>query len=536
MDSIVLCDNCQYDFLPKDSRPLFPILDNLNDLLRSNQLPSRTDAEKEQSYIEAEGRELARCEQEITRLHNALAKLETHRNAVAERIKRFHSWHSPIRRLPVEVLEKILGLVCAPESGGYALDFRRRGSIRAPVLALTHVSHWLRAVASASPSLWSSIRIELSYYKATEDRMIQFESLLALYLSNSKNHPLHLINLCYYHPHNASVTKVLTPHIPRVARLDLVGPETLQTLYDHLPEWLGNAPHTAPILSDIKIYCSHLDLNKLPCHQLRVLEVVDIVDASSIAPVLKHCTNLHSLILHLPDTGSTQALDTEARIEMPSLQQLSITVDRALGLSLLLRPLVLPSLSSFRLVSSKDALSLAPVTDLICRSKCHLNAFAVETQRKSSIPSAELDDFLRSCPSLSRLEANLPISGGGATKPGEFMCKLLDALASLSVSSSESDMQGIPFPSSGVVYLSIYEHGYSLDAQIVDKILRQLEARTGALNNYREKVPVLRWKWDLWFETLWERVPDVMEEFNTRIENLAKNGLMCSIRSKGPLY
>ncbi|KAK7023379.1 hypothetical protein VNI00_016794 [Paramarasmius palmivorus] len=473
------------------------------------------------SYIEAESLELAKCEKEIARLNDALAKLEAHRVDLVERIERHRSWFSPIRRLPVEILVNILAFVFTPESGTFALDVGLR-PISAPVLAFTHVSHHWRVVINASPSLWSLIRLRLPYGRINGDQIDQIQSLLIHYLTKSRDHPLHLVNFhCAGYLQDGQINpipRLLAPHIPRIAGFDLRGdvdypPES------RIPKWLADSLRNdiVPKLSDMTIYHAFPEYRILPCHQLRVLKIV-CTDPWPLEPVpLEICNNLHSLTLHL---FSPSRHEMEDLVEIPSLRRLEIAYCRHADKPAFNLPqFVLPSLSSFRISSYNDSRSLELVTDLVRRSGCHLEEFTMEIRSgRYNVTDVDLRNFLTSCPELSHFEVVVADPSRKNMHPGAFVCQLLDVLSP--VSSYQT-----PIPSPKLSYVIASERWSTLDPETVDVLLGKLEARIGALKDYRARVPVPRWKWDLRFGALPECAPDVLEGFRSRIEKLAKSGL-----------
>ncbi|KAK7023373.1 hypothetical protein VNI00_016788 [Paramarasmius palmivorus] len=477
------------------------------------------DIQQARSYIDAESRELAKCEKEITRLYNALAELEAHRTAVLERIKRCRSWLSPIRRLPPELLAQIFALVCTPEFGVYSLDFRLRRTIlcTTPTLALTHVSHHWRVTASASARLWSSIRFTLSH-KLSEAQTFRVRSLLKLYLTNSRDHALHLTDLCYYPHHESPISNLLSHAISRIAKLDLVE-ELGVTMPTHsrLPQWLVDALRTAPQLYHVKLHC--LDSINLPYHQLTVLEVTNIINARWLARILKLCINLDSLHLQFLQSRSNQVFDMKTHVWMKTLRRLRVQVERPVELVRFLQQISIPLLSSFRISieGGPGRLSLVSIVDLIRRSQCRLDEFRFQIRSGCmDIPNADLYDLLVLCPELSQLEVDVFRPHCEDMNPGTFVCQLLDVLA-------PANLHHTPIPSPKLTHLVVSERWttYNVNPGTVDALLGRLEARIGALRDYRTRVPVSRWKWDLRFGAL----PDGLEGFRGRIEKLAECGL-----------
>ncbi|KAK7033575.1 hypothetical protein VNI00_012799 [Paramarasmius palmivorus] len=152
----MLCDKCNTS-IRHIPRPLSPYI------TQSDYVPSATEAAALFREIEEEEEVLGRYLGEIHRLQRALNELEAERAAIEEGIRKRRSTVSALRKLPLEILEKIFNLVCferVGNKGSYSLLIRST-SIHALTYNLSHTSsHW-RKVVQNLPGLWSSIHVEI---------------------------------------------------------------------------------------------------------------------------------------------------------------------------------------------------------------------------------------------------------------------------------------------------------------------------------------------------------------------------------------
>ncbi|KAK7044114.1 hypothetical protein VNI00_007831 [Paramarasmius palmivorus] len=171
--------------------------------LRSNRLPSEAEASRMCALLKVESLELQNIEQEIRRVRQILAELERRGEYLSQEIRRRQSWLSPIRRLPVEVIEKIFAQTCLGDGAEeFSLDIHsvdrekeyssyigRRGFFKRSVAitcVLSQVSHHWRKVTTASPRLWSSLSLDVTKMDKGH------AALINLYVLNSASYPLNL--------------------------------------------------------------------------------------------------------------------------------------------------------------------------------------------------------------------------------------------------------------------------------------------------------------------------------------------------------
>ncbi|KAK7039150.1 hypothetical protein VNI00_010054 [Paramarasmius palmivorus] len=551
-NSVLVCNKCQNEFAIDARVQQLPPVSHV--LLRLNTLPSHTELRQEHSYLEREERELRRYNQEITRLQQALGQLEVQRRALLERMECRRSWIAPIRRLPAEVLEEIFDIVCQPYS--LEISFYQKPGERARTMILSHVSYQWRRIVGRCARLWSRICINV---EASNDRSIKI--LLGLYLTNSAEYPLvfELVGdvdstrsrTCYQ-----SVIAKISPHCKRLqrfvlnidnkhgrmytrAREDLTLPSSLR-YFEHsgelegTAEWFSKALRGAPKLTTVK--CSNfVSKDLLPYHQLTTLEVEDLeaVKYKDLVEVLGHCTSLRSLKIGFSCHGfNRDGLDAgsymHSNFTLPCLDHLSISnPTRYSFLTIILRQLTLPSLKTVSLratLSSNPATHesrLQPVSDLIRRSGCQLIEISIDSY--GSFPSqTEFLHVFELSPELERIRLRFRDGYKKGHRKGSqtFMYKLLEVL--------QGSPHGILVPD--LVRIQMSEEGSSVDPDSAFAFLDMIESR----NAYRGVDRMVLWDFDLAFSDLWECSAEVIAAFEARLEDLAQDGIRCSVKWAKP--
>ncbi|KAK7058459.1 hypothetical protein VNI00_002093 [Paramarasmius palmivorus] len=205
---LLRCKKCHAPFLDDTPQPHHPTVDI--QALRSNLLPSREVISQMHNLVEAEMSDLNRLEETIRSVRDTLRELENRRDTLRQEIQRRKSWGTPIRRIPVEVLQEIFTHVCMGDARNqFSLDISSHVEDgycgcrddcwhceqceADPVLSKTTIVttvalsqvcfHW-RSIIIASPSLWSSLRLDVSQMKR------RHANLVKLYLRRSVQHPL----------------------------------------------------------------------------------------------------------------------------------------------------------------------------------------------------------------------------------------------------------------------------------------------------------------------------------------------------------
>lgn len=146
MPDTVLCQKCEATFTMRN----VPESDLLNlSLLRSLYVPNNVEVSTIINMVSDADRDIARYDKEIQRLEGLLNELIKQRKELKCHREKTHTLISPIRRLPVEVLEQIFDIACRSEFG---IEVTQK-SADAYTLELTQVS---RGISRASNDRFNS--------------------------------------------------------------------------------------------------------------------------------------------------------------------------------------------------------------------------------------------------------------------------------------------------------------------------------------------------------------------------------------------
>ncbi|KAK7046013.1 hypothetical protein VNI00_007008 [Paramarasmius palmivorus] len=187
--STILCTQCNA-FIECPTPPPKP------HTIRSEYAPSQQEIAPTRALIEEEKLVLKKYDAEIKRIRGALDQLEADRKQIKERIRARKGTLSMLRRLPVEVLERIFTFACTEASTAYMRPASVDGysllisayhemPLRAPAYFISRTSsHW-RQIVTRMPHAWSSIHLDIRCglpYSVTR--------IIKLYLRNARSAPL----------------------------------------------------------------------------------------------------------------------------------------------------------------------------------------------------------------------------------------------------------------------------------------------------------------------------------------------------------
>ncbi|KAK7051606.1 hypothetical protein VNI00_004585 [Paramarasmius palmivorus] len=528
-------------------------------VLRFNILPSHAEAQEILSSIELEEHALEKYDQEMTRLQKMLEVLEHKRRALSLRIERRRSLLAPIRRLPIDILERIFSWVSSPDyslnihpyTSSWAYGFRVPP--KTPTIALTHIcQHW-RQVINESPQLWSSISISIP-----SERKDAIEHMLGLHLARSKECALDIsLSASYFgkdnpdHTTTLAVLDMLYPHFYRIADLDIwipagafeaaPHPLSLPSLLSFhasltlLPEWFRVVLLHAPRLTSIHVDALPYQTQMIPYHQLTVLDVLRVEFFTDLLSALRLCTSLRSLKFGTAFAGNPDT--RHGPQELASLCHLSFNsfADKN-PIPVILRSFKLPQLASLNVhVGSQNtqefsSASLIPFIDLIHRSRCSLRHFALDIPCLH-LPGAEIREFLHLCPKLVRLRVDMfRLDGEGARNQDTVVYQFLDILRT-----SLPDAQTLLNPNLAEVTLreTLYAR---IDHTTAFALLDMIEARRdlGLVISKSKRVrQSLTFDINLGMKPQ-EVSPEVVEAVDARILKLADKGVKCCIAWANP--
>ncbi|KAF7309186.1 3-beta hydroxysteroid dehydrogenase isomerase family [Mycena kentingensis (nom. inval.)] len=162
-----LCSKCREPVFKSSS--IIPTADDearLVALLRSN-LPPVDPLQVAKSWLQQSRAEMDRYDTEIARVQAALQKLLDERQSVAAQVQRYHGvYFSPIRRLPPELLVKIMHetLLERDEDDDPSMETETERLAHKPLLVLSEVCYTWHKTAFSTPQLWSNLRVDLALW------------------------------------------------------------------------------------------------------------------------------------------------------------------------------------------------------------------------------------------------------------------------------------------------------------------------------------------------------------------------------------
>ncbi|KAK7058350.1 hypothetical protein VNI00_001983 [Paramarasmius palmivorus] len=472
MASSPRCINCKTKILPTCHYPAVPTA-----TLRSNHTPTHSDVAYIRVVLQEEEQELQRYDEEIESLRQTLERLESERELLTRKIGERRSWLAPIRRLPVEILERIfvqlptcLNIV-GPRQG------KGRYQLTSSAITLSHVSfHW-RSVATAQRSIWSRIKW------ARNDPHITMKNdltpLLDIFLENAASHPLEIsikFPLAYstiqsstsaiverMGTHAIHLLRTLTNQFPRCEVLSITDleVEALDHVFPHGTTFpllrslrydpqrfrdnnvfktngrFWNAIYSAPRLQGISFDTILEPMEhpgRVPWNQLKSIHVDYLVYYRDFLFLVTHCCQLESLEIDVPFAGFEEDDEDEPEwdetiipVVVPHLQELSFETTSSVVSHALLRALTLPSLErldfGFGESDNLDSVceSLQTFSSMLQRSSCALTMLCVVIRPRSinerflSLLPEVLEQL--SCLECLQLYVDTP-SDRGRTNPG----------------------------------------------------------------------------------------------------------------------
>jgi hypothetical protein len=377
--------------------------------------------------------ELANVDKRIQSIQSLLDEAKEHRIRLQKVIDDYHSALSPVRRLPFEIMHKIL------ENTG---SFDSVRAVRSPFLAISNgpwkfnkVSRLWRAVALQSPEFWCNIRI---YCTPAKNGQYLSSGLCALInegvrLSASRGLQIEIIQFSNDDDdddeeeeeeegggeeediEDLEIFRTLFAHSAQIQELKIEmqrsselddflwfsrGFAALQRLYiriggeecdygSSILDAFGEAPSLVEVKFDgIFVGCGLEELD-FPWDQLHVFENVQSFDYKDLLDVLRLCPRLRKFVCSGLDWTSVEA--PPSLIHHSALSHVQVGYN---SLSLL-QHTIMPSLVVLH-VSGVGSRDLSHLTQFISRSECSI-------QELHFIASTSLQySFLELLPSLTR--------------------------------------------------------------------------------------------------------------------------------------
>ncbi|ESK93605.1 hypothetical protein Moror_1611 [Moniliophthora roreri MCA 2997] len=519
----ILCENCNASI-----EVALPDIDTQH--LRSKVILSDGEILETKKLVKQDEEVLKRYDAELKRLRGLVEKLEEGRLIIEERLREHRGILSLLRRLPVEILDKVFTLVCLGKDirrhEGYSLRISsssKRIPIRAPAYDLSHISSSWRRIVTSRPHLWTSIHLDINGVHC------DVRPLLEIYLKNSGTRPLKIkivekgkddrperwltSDLIYathfVGEHGLNAFRTLFTHMPRCSDLELdvnwevlsndgalqwnhVSFPILRTFRNSIDTglasatvpgptaWFWNALRNAPNLRDVhadRVLPPHLDM--IPYHQLTCLQISAVDGIRRLFYLLQDSPHLQLLKIWYLDPNDDEE-DTPVHIELPRLRSLSIDTAGDYPLdrfSTLFASLMMPNLESLRIENSYSPVDIQyslPTSffTMLQHSSASLRKLTLDLE-DTCLADHTLVNILRILPSLTRFEVMLDGHSDLQARPSPCIAYLLDKLT---ISAGSSSSCSILAPK--LARLFLHENSSRLNAKIVKLLLDMAESRS----------------------------------------------------------
>ncbi|KAL0574574.1 hypothetical protein V5O48_007386 [Marasmius crinis-equi] len=333
------------------------------DVLRQFHVPSPDEKGHVIALIAVEERAVVQLEASATGVQPDSHALEVHKVSLTNRIKELRHVISAVRRLPFEVLELILSLICECGQLRGIFEFTS-GDTKAPCdcrrkmpgYPLSQVSLcWNKAVEHEA-RLWSRMFVNFDRFPA------QMRPLLETYIRNARDYPLK-IRLFGGNAGAAAgwdTFHLLFSRFPQCKQLDLnlsqwfiqvafppFQPSVpgLGCTFTHLtnltvpgmtmdkPRWFWDAVRSAPNLKHVSmrgaIPVQPSVAEILPYAQLTSLQIKQLTETpqNNLTMLFPRCTSLKVLKIGYFDPLKLEESEVATVIEMPCLEELEIGVN-----------------------------------------------------------------------------------------------------------------------------------------------------------------------------------------------------------------
>ncbi|KAJ6594539.1 hypothetical protein B0H19DRAFT_64294 [Mycena capillaripes] len=389
---------------------------------------------------------LKRLDDEIAVMQNAINKLNEERDALATYVEAHRALISPVRRLPLDIMEEIF-MACLPTHRNCVMSAQE-----APIILGRICSSW-RTISLSTPRLWSRLHIveptrqygsTHGLYDAKVAQRLEVANTwlrrsgncpLAISLESNLNHDMTPPLTPSPSPPNTDFLDVLIPFTSRWQNIHLViTPQALETLSylteDDVPLLKSleivqrpQHPHNnvqwslspsgllhGPSLIQFSFLGSNINSSDLPLrwYQLTGLSFMGSVwgmghaqTSEVVLNILSRCPQLRTcnLLVHDPP----EALSADSIVECSFIHTFEL---HCVGTPLqtsghLLSRLSLPNLRDFKLRGEEDRDGVFPADSLVrfITTSTRLESISIDT---ASFSRSSLKDFLCSLPPTVR--------------------------------------------------------------------------------------------------------------------------------------
>ncbi|KAG5641715.1 hypothetical protein DXG03_004402 [Asterophora parasitica] len=413
------------------------------ELLHTNYVPTSCQALQIRAYIKHSLQRLSYLDERLARLHNEIDRLTLERSRIPHRIELFRATLSPMRKLPVELIQDIF-IRCLPTDRNAIM-----AATEAPLLLGRVCSSW-RSISRATPELWTSLHVAdvhapLLQRLYGEQRWRQaMRNVVKGWLERSGDRPLSIslvekgqwkmplantimmfskrwkkIDLTLADWPSSAIARLSprdVPNLESISLRDLAG-----KLSDH---WTSAGIFHAPRLRRIHVYESHAQGTPLHPRQLRWTQLTELhVYNSRGAPrefleILRVARNLLDCVISFNDVYNHAHSHPSAYEGLEPVSHLTLRRFSLRGkkdVSLFLQNLYAPALDFFEF--SVPTLLTLPLALRTFLSNCSstLKALTVDTRFLSP---QQLRGCFEQTPGLTRLDIRSyePTSARGALR------------------------------------------------------------------------------------------------------------------------
>nr|GAT51221.1 predicted protein [Mycena chlorophos] len=374
-------------------------------LFATNDAPNAADARVVRKILALQQTHLDSLNLGIAQLHVILRKLETERAELGKRMAVNAGLLSPLRSLPVEVLEEIF-IRAVPEPG----ERKERLFVKQSPWSIARVCRRWRAVAYGYPKLWSTISIDLEDSAPTAPLLLRQLKLSTTYplrihfwSAVSFDAGLDLLQILALHAERWELADIRITSAVQARMLDKLGKRLSRLRYLRLEWRLPSTQHQTelvgvfgktPALRYVTLSDTGSGTRTLGIQWPRLTSLDLTASALNMVAILRLCTAL--VECRLRPLGYDNNLG--ALVRLPHLRKLYSTDTQ------IFQHLFLPALTDLYL--PHDCTQL--VTALIQRSGCTLRSLYTF---EGCTPRAVLR-ILSECPSLARLGMQFSSSWG----------------------------------------------------------------------------------------------------------------------------
>ncbi|KAG7093287.1 hypothetical protein E1B28_006969 [Marasmius oreades] len=435
--------------------------------LYSEYIPSETETSRLREVVTDGEEEIKRYEEDMAVLQQTLDQLTRAKSAVEITTRKCRAALSVHRRVPQEVWEIVFSTLCLSlHDYSFNIDYNSPSPLLGlPATILSQVCSRWKAIVKGSPSLWSSLNVNI--------REISYNILrpLTACLENSRGIPLKLriesaLKCVQRQLWNYEVWRTLSEHIYRSREL------VLAIRYDDCADALSPIQHlTFPTLESFCEEIASPAVRLWPWFWQPLRNATKLVTVSGGRFLESNMPWSQLTTLNVSLANGVRMFIRE--VNLPSLQRLSVCVRYHSWLSAILESFIMPSLETCDIQHGKWPLPSSFLT-LVIRSSSSLKQITITVRLKRSGSNLSQDplvfNVLQAAPQLTYFKLSVERAKGANIQPYH---SLSDDLISTLLSELKDNLAFLP----KLGFLSLEFSDITLNAQVVVGVLEAVSAR-----------------------------------------------------------